>query len=83
MPGGSGTEFQLSSYGDMQAREVAMQKSSDAMRQSAENCDEMARETASEPERKRLKRLAEGWQEVAKNQDWLDGQPEEPSPEAV
>jgi hypothetical protein len=57
--------------------EVTMQKSSETMRQNAENCEEMARETTSEPEKKRLKRLSKGWQEAAKNQEWLEGAPED------
>jgi hypothetical protein len=59
-----------------------MQKSSDGMRKNAENCVELAEKTASQPEKNRLKRLSEGWEEVARAQDWLDGKTEVPGPEA-
>jgi hypothetical protein len=52
-------------------------KKSDEHRQSAENCTEMARTSASEQKRKRFERMAEGWQNVAKEQDWLDGTEEQ------
>jgi hypothetical protein len=43
------------------------------LRHRAENCTELAHEAKSAPERKRFERMAEGWQTVADNQAWLDG----------
>jgi hypothetical protein len=43
------------------------------LRNRAENCAELARAAAREPEKKRFKRMAEGWKTVADNQAWLDG----------
>lgn len=43
------------------------------MRQNAENCREMANTAANEPSRKRYLRMAEAWEMLADNKDWLDG----------
>jgi hypothetical protein len=49
-------------------------------RQNAKNCEELAKD-AHGPTRKRLKRMAEGWRDVADVQDWLDGrEPHEEDP---
>ena len=53
-------------------------------RKLAEDCVEMAQATQNEPKRKRLNRLAEGWNKLAENQAWLDGEsPETPPPKAA
>jgi len=49
------------------------------LRENAENCVELAKAAASEPAKKRFQRLADGWEVVAENQDWLDGQRNERS----
>jgi hypothetical protein len=49
-----------------------MQKSDD-LRKRAENCADLAEHATNAAEKRRLKRLSEGWQEAAQNQDWLDG----------
>jgi hypothetical protein len=41
-------------------------------RQNARNCEELAKD-AHGPTRRRLKRMAEGWNDVADAQDWLEG----------
>jgi hypothetical protein len=41
-------------------------------RQNARNCEELAKD-AHGPARRRFKRMAEGWNDVADAQDWLDG----------
>jgi hypothetical protein len=50
---------------------------SDELRQNADNCVELAKATKNGPLKKRLERLAQGWKNVAENQAWLDGEPEE------
>jgi hypothetical protein len=49
-------------------------KKAEELRHHAENCAELARAAAREPEKKRFKRMAEGWKTVADNQAWLDGE---------
>jgi len=46
---------------------------SDDLRKNAENCSELAKTRDSGPSKKRLERMADGWESVAKTQDWLDG----------
>ena len=49
-------------------------------RQNAKNCEDLAAD-AEGPSRRRFNRLAEGWNEVAATQDWLDGrEPHEEEP---
>ena len=44
------------------------------LRHRAENCAELAQDAKSGPDKKRFERMAEGWQTVAENQAWLDGE---------
>jgi hypothetical protein len=44
----------------------------DEMRQNAENCLDLAAESASLPERLRYLRMAHAWQALADCQDWFD-----------
>jgi hypothetical protein len=48
------------------------------LRNRAENCAELAQAAAREPEKKRFERMAEGWNIVAENQAWLDGEDGKP-----
>ena len=50
-----------------------MQKAEE-LRDRADNCAELAKAAESEPQKKRFKRMAEGWKTVAENQAWLDGE---------
>jgi|tagenome__1003787_1003787.scaffolds.fasta_scaffold20614278_2 hypothetical protein len=43
-------------------------------RKNSENCAELARAAATEPAKKRFQRMADGWEVIAENQEWLDGQ---------
>lgn len=45
-------------------------------RKNADTCTEIARSEQSGPKKKRFKRLAEGWNDLADQQAWLDGEPE-------
>ena len=64
--------------------EAGMAKSSDELRQYAENCSEIARAAKSNPpKQRRFRRMAQAWESLAKNQDWLDGEPEEHDPKAA
>jgi|1185.fasta_scaffold23817_2 hypothetical protein len=44
------------------------------LRKNAENCAELANNAATGPAKKRFLRMADGWNVVAENQAWLDGQ---------
>jgi hypothetical protein len=41
----------------------------------AENCAQLADETASTPAKNRYKRMEAGWRALAAEQQWLDGEP--------
>ena len=43
------------------------------LRNNATNCAALANASSSEP-KKRYQRMAEGWDSVAENQEWLDGE---------
>ena len=59
-------------------------KKADELRKIADDCTKMARQTKDSPRKKRLERLAEGWDALAKNQAWLDGDPpDKPKPKAA
>ena len=45
-------------------------------RKNADACTEIADAQQSGPKKKRFERLAEGWSDLADQQDWLDGEPE-------
>jgi len=54
-------------------------KQSDAYRENSDNCRRLADEALDEPQRKRYLRMAEAWQALAEEQDWLDGESSAPS----
>jgi hypothetical protein len=56
---------------------------SDKMKKIAENCVDMAEAAKDSPKKKRLERLADGWNSLAQNQAWLDGEPNDPGPKAA
>jgi hypothetical protein len=63
--------------------EAGMTKA-DELRKYAENCADIARTAnANTPKQKRFTRMAEAWKSLASNEDWLDGEPEEPGPTAA
>ena len=45
-------------------------------RKNADACSEIADAQQNGPKKKRFERLAEGWSDLADQQDWLDGEPE-------
>jgi hypothetical protein len=49
----------------------------------ADNCAEIAQAAKDEPKKKRFERLAEGWQNLAQSQAWLDGETDDPGPKAA
>jgi cell fate (sporulation/competence/biofilm development) regulator YlbF (YheA/YmcA/DUF963 family) len=51
-----------------------MMRQSDIYRDNAENCRQLAERAEAEPAFKRYMRMAQAWMELAKEQDWLDGQ---------
>jgi len=57
-------------------------KQSDAFRQNAENCLQLAERAKSQPAFKRYWRMAQAWTALAHEQDWLDGEIS-PSPPGV
>lgn len=50
-----------------------MDKQSDLYRQNAENCLELSEKATSEPATRRYLRMAEAWNALAEEQDWLEG----------
>jgi hypothetical protein len=46
---------------------------SDTYRDNSDNCRRLAENALDEPQRKRYLRMAEAWQALAEEQDWLDG----------
>ena len=56
----------------------------DDLRKYAENCADIARTAkANTPKQKRFTRMAEAWDSLAANEDWLDGEPEKQGSEAA
>ena len=45
----------------------------ETMRKNSESCLSLAEGAANEPARKRFLRMAEAWNTLADNKDWLDG----------
>jgi len=56
-------------------------KRSNGLRKNAENCTEMAQIAETEPKKKRFERMADAWNNLADNQEWLDGDSQGPPPE--
>ncbi len=56
---------------------------SQELRQNAENCSELALVAENDPKKKRLKRMAQGWNQLAQTQAWLDGEPDGPISKAT
>lgn len=48
-------------------------KQSDVYRENSDNCRRLAEDALDEPQRKRYLRMAEAWEALAEEQDWLDG----------
>ena len=48
-------------------------KSAQQFRQNAEACATLAESAPNAPAKNRFERLAEGWEAVAAEQEWLDG----------
>jgi hypothetical protein len=46
-------------------------------RENADNCAQLAEAAENEPARNRFKRMEQAWRALAKEQDWLDGEPRE------
>jgi len=46
----------------------------DELRKNAQNCDDLAEHARNEPSRKRYRRIKKAWEDLAKTQDWLDGE---------
>ena len=53
----------------------------DQMRKNAENCAELAENAKDAPSKERFKRMEKAWRNLADNQEWLDGEGENPPPE--
>ncbi|MGJ4881355.1 MULTISPECIES: hypothetical protein [unclassified Bradyrhizobium] len=49
-------------------------KQSDLFRENADNCLQLAERTQEEPAFRRYRRMAQGWNALALQQDWLDGE---------
>jgi hypothetical protein len=49
-------------------------KQSDAFRQNADNCLQLAERAKNQPAFKRYWRMAQAWSALAHEQDWLDGE---------
>ena len=58
-----------------------MEKSSERMRKNAENCGELAERATSDQQKARFKRMERAWDNLAANQDWLDGDRNAPPPQ--
>jgi hypothetical protein len=50
----------------------------DQYRKNANNCAQMAEAAEDEPSLNRFKRMEEAWRALAKEQDWLEGNSEDP-----
>jgi hypothetical protein len=53
---------------------------SQELRQNAENCSELARVAEDDPKKKSM---AQGWNQLAQTQAWLDGEPDGPGSKAT
>jgi hypothetical protein len=53
-------------------------RQSDLFRENAQNCLQLAQNAKDEPSFQRYRRMADAWQALAKEQDWLDGGSETP-----
>ena len=51
-----------------------MKKRSEDYLLKAENCAQLARDAADEPTRRHYLRMEAAWRDMAKEQDWLDGE---------
>jgi hypothetical protein len=51
-----------------------MKKQSEDYLLNAENCAQLALDAGDEPTRRRFQRMEAAWRELAKEQDWLDGE---------
>jgi hypothetical protein len=49
-------------------------KQSDIFRENAENCLQLAEHAEGQPAYRRYSRMAQAWQALADEQDWLDGE---------
>jgi hypothetical protein len=49
-------------------------KQSDLFRENAHNCLQLAEGAKDEPNFQRFRRMADAWQALAEEQDWLDGE---------
>ena len=49
-------------------------KQSDIFRENAENCLQLAERAEGQPAFRRYSRMAQAWQALADEQDWLDGE---------
>ncbi|MGJ4900065.1 hypothetical protein ACQR0V_00730 [Bradyrhizobium sp. HKCCYLS2058] len=49
-------------------------KQSDLFRENADNCLQLAERADGEPAFRRYQRMAQGWNALALQQDWLDGE---------
>jgi len=49
-------------------------RSSDLLREKAENCLQLAERAEGQPAIKRYSRMAQAWTALANEQDWLDGE---------
>ena len=56
-------------------------KKADGLRKNAENCSELAQSADTAPMKKRFERMANAWNNLADNQEWLDGDLQGPPPE--
>ena len=52
-----------------------VEMNAETMRRNADNCLALAENAANTPVRLRYMRMAVAWQDLAENQDWLDGTP--------
>jgi hypothetical protein len=75
----TGTTLRVRRYEGCFSVEANMGKAEE-LRQNAENCEELAKVATNEPQKKRLERMADGWQSVAKTQAWLDGESDSVAP---
>jgi hypothetical protein len=49
-------------------------RTGDELRQNAQVCERLAECAKDEPSRKRYRRIKKAWEDLAKTQDWLDGE---------
>ena len=53
----------------------------DKLRENAKNCANLAEAAEGAPEKARYKRMEKAWDNLADNQEWLDGDQKAPPPE--